>query len=123
MDHEALQQLRSDYRVDAMLRDRMDDVFSHGCLAIFWSAVDDAIEKGCGLLEAAEVVEPNPMDLSASRCASNLFHCNREAVLPYAASVQEQIAGMVGPSEASPSSERPVAETKRKGWLARLLGR
>lgn len=120
IDPPALQRMRADYHSDAPLRERLDELFSHGRLDVFWAAVDAAIAMECGLLEATEVVQPNPIDLNATQCASNLFHCQKEGVLLYAEAVREQLDEAA--RGAGPVDDH-VATTPKRGWLARLFGK
>lgn len=115
LPNEALKRLREDYQSDAYVRSKMDETFSHGRLAIFWQAADLAIEHGLGLVEASEVVEPNPFDLNSSRSYSNLFNCDPEGALLYADAAAEQLAEAM-------KKDAPKAPEK-KGFFARLFGK
>ncbi len=86
-----LQQLRADYEQDPDLRRQMDQVFSHGRLAVFWKAVDQAVAQGMGLLEASEAIVPHPQDLNESTGYSNLYNCEPDGLLLYAEAAKEQI--------------------------------
>jgi hypothetical protein len=88
---EGLQRLKDDYRSDATVASALDEQFSHGRLPIFWKAVDFALEHNLGLIEAAEVVAPNPFDLNTTKCASNLMNCDIEGALLYAKTAHEQL--------------------------------
>ena len=55
-------------------------------------ALTAAAELGTGLLEATEVVEPNPFHPNESTCYSNLFHCDRDGVYLYIDMAMKQIA-------------------------------
>lgn len=113
LSNESLKALRKDYAADAQVRAKMDEAFSHGRLAVFWKAVDDAIENGLGLVEAAEVVEPDPFDLNATRSLTNLFNCDPDGALLYAEAAMDQIAQAT-------QNDAPKAPEK-KGLLARLF--
>lgn len=114
--HDRLKQMRADYGGDNELRARLDELFSDGRLAVFWSVVDDAIGKECGLLEASEVVEPNPMDLNASTSMSNLLNCAPDGALLYAEAAAAQLQEFLG-AHTSPA----VAPKSR--WWERLFRR
>ncbi|WP_414492462.1 hypothetical protein [Stenotrophomonas maltophilia] len=116
-----LKQMRADYPVDNELRARLDELFSDGRLAVFWRVVDDAIAKGCGLLEASEVVEPNPMDLEASTSLSNLLNCAPDGALLYAEAAAAQLAEFMAahPDIASTAAAAPGASKRR--WWERLF--
>jgi hypothetical protein len=87
--------LLSDIGNDAEIREYLEKekgVFGEGTLAIFLKALRYAQESGLGLLEATEVVEPNPLDLNRSTSYSNLFNCDTEGPLLYAEVAARQIA-------------------------------
>lgn len=50
---------------------------------VFIKALRDAVKQQRGLMEASEVVEPNPLDLNESASFSNLFNCDTEGALIY----------------------------------------
>ena len=58
-----------------------------------------AVELGAGLLEATEVVEPNPIRPNESTSYSNLYHCDRDGVYLYIDTVSAQLADVIGKSE------------------------
>lgn len=58
---------------------------------VFLKALRDAAEHHKGLLEASEVVEPQPLDLSQTVSYSNLMNCNQEGVLIYQQTAMGQI--------------------------------
>jgi hypothetical protein len=115
LSNDALKALRKDYESDPVVRSKMDEKFSHGRLEVFWQAVDDAIANGLGLIEASEVVEPNPLDLNASSSLSNLFNCHPDGALLYREAALEQVAAVIANNEAK-------AE-KKKGFFSRLFGK
>ena len=59
-----------------------------------------AVELGAGLLEATEVVEPNPIRPNGSTSYSNLYHCDRDGVYLYIDTVSGQLADAIRNSEA-----------------------
>lgn len=113
MSPAGLRKLRGDYERNPTLRASMDDIFSHGRLAVFWKAVEHAVEHGLGLVEATDLVVPNPLDLSRTQCISKLRNCEIEGAYLYAQATLEQIREAKQPPPAQP----------RKGFLARLLGK
>jgi hypothetical protein len=112
----ALCQLREDYKTDEEIKSKMDETFSHGRLAVFWLAVDYAIENNLGLLEASEVIEPNPFDLNSTRSLTNLMNCELDGVFLYAGAAAEQVKNAISTNE----SNAPV---KKKGFWAKLFGK
>lgn len=117
LSHAALRQLRADYQSNAHIRKAMDELFSHGRLAVFWKAVDYSIEHNLGLLEASEVVEPNPMDLQQTKSLSNLFNCETEGALLYAEAAQEQIR------ELEAAEKQDAEPPKKKGFFSSIFGK
>lgn len=89
---EGLEKLRSDYRTVPSVRTALEQLFSHKRLEVFWKAVDSALNQSLGLVEATEVIEPNPFDLNKSTCLSNLFHCDPAGALLYRDAAIEQVA-------------------------------
>jgi hypothetical protein len=116
LPNEALKALRKDYGLNPEVRAKMDEVFSHGRLAVFWKAVDEAVENGLGLVEASEVVEPNPLDLNASRSLTNLFNCHLDGPMLYQQSAMEQLSQAM---ETAPAA----APEKKSGFFSRLFGK
>ena len=122
-------------------------------LPVFLKALLHAKKEGLGLLEATEVVEPNPLDLHATVCHSYLTNCDLDGVKLYVETARHQaeeavrargddparvrIARQVvtvpsagpAPEENAPErrSERletaPETPKKKKGFFGRLFGR
>lgn len=59
-------------------------------LPVFLKALLHAKKMGLGLLEATEVVEPNPLDLAATTCRSYLMNCDPGGVMIYAETAKHQ---------------------------------
>ncbi len=78
-----LQKLQVDYASDPRIWAIVEDIFSHGRLAVFWKAVDYAIENQMGLLEATEIIEPDLHNPYNTHCFSILSNCERESLLLY----------------------------------------
>ncbi|MEM9656633.1 MAG: hypothetical protein AAGA65_31455, partial [Actinomycetota bacterium] len=51
--------------------------------ALLIKAIDEAIDAGRGLLEATDVIEPNPIDLNATTGETNRLNCEIEGALVY----------------------------------------
>ena len=118
-------------------------------LPVFLKALLHAKEEGLGLLEATEVVEPNPMDLEATTCRSYLMNCDMDGVAIYVQTAKQQLEQAVrsqgqdpakvqvtrqvthieapppappaAPPAPSPAPAPPAAK-KKKGLLGRLFG-
>lgn len=69
--------------------------YSHGRLAVFKKALLAARDSGAGLLEATEVVEPNPVAPNSSTCYSNLYHCDTDGVQLYIDAAMEQLKAVM----------------------------
>lgn len=54
------------------------------------------MELGTGLLEATEVMEPDPISPNESTSYSNLYHCDRDGVYLYIDMAMKQIAQAMG---------------------------
>ncbi|HEX7814313.1 hypothetical protein [Dyella sp.] len=87
---EGLRALKVDYERDEQVRKDMDKLFSHGRLPVFWKAVDYALENGLGLIEATDVLVPNPFAYDQSQCYSQALHCETEGVVLYGKAIVEQ---------------------------------
>jgi hypothetical protein len=57
--------------------------FPDGQSAVVLKALRAAFAEELGLLEASEIIEPNPFDLNSSSSISNLFNCDSEGALLY----------------------------------------
>lgn len=67
--------LLEDYAHDAKVKNAIDTFFDSNA-PVFIQALQEAKSKNLGLLEATEVIVPNPFDLNQSDCYSNLFNCD-----------------------------------------------
>ncbi|MGO1003674.1 hypothetical protein [Lysobacter sp. CA196] len=56
---EGLKRLRTDYADHGAVRLQLARVFPRGWLPIFWAAVDHAVARECGLIEAVNLVRPD----------------------------------------------------------------
>lgn len=80
-----------DYHHNPAIRAELDTLFSENRISIFLDALQYAKERNLGLLEATEVVEPQPFDLNESKSYSNLFNCDKAGLLLYQATALKQI--------------------------------
>ena len=92
---QAAQLLRDLERKKKVLED-LEELWCDGQLAVLKKALTAAVELGVGLLEATEVVEPNPIAPNESTSYSNLYHCDRDGVYLYIDMAIRQIAQAMG---------------------------
>ena len=85
-----VQNLLRDYEAGGEVKSAVDEFYAQN-LPVFLKALNSAAELGVGLLEATEVVEPNPIDLNKSESFSNLFNCDQQGALIYAEIAAQQI--------------------------------
>ena len=78
-----LSKLLDDYANNAEVRAHVDEFFSHGRVDVLLKAARFAVENGLGILEATEVIEPDPLDLDASNSYSDIRNCDTEGTLLY----------------------------------------
>ncbi len=88
---EKVAQLLVDYHNNPTIKAELDMLFSDNRIAVFLNALQYAKDRNLGLLEATEVVEPQPFDLNESKSYSNLFNCDKEGPLLYQTTALKQI--------------------------------
>lgn len=88
-------------------------------LPVFIKALQYAKENNLGLLEASEVVEPNPLDLNNSESYSNLLNCDTEGALIYEKIALKQLGRFIQESEKN--KEQSNLSTKIKNGIQNLL--
>lgn len=124
----------SDYQTKEEVKRELDDFYSHNRINVFLKALTYAKEHNLGLLEATEVVEPNPMNLNESTCYSNLFHCDTEGALLYEEAMFEQLRELEGnqglnDNEILENTERVIitheqmVPEKKKSFWQKLFGK
>lgn len=86
----SVQKLLRDYEAGGEVKSAVDEFYAQN-LPVFLKALNLARELEVGLLEATEVVEPNPIDLNRSESFSNLFNCDQQGALIYAEIAAQQI--------------------------------
>jgi hypothetical protein len=92
LSHADLIRFRADVQRHDDLNQVLQEVFSHGRLPVFMKAVDYAIEHQFDLLEATDVVVPDPFDLSKTETHSDFANCDLEGILLYQEAAREQLA-------------------------------
>ena len=93
---EQVTQLLRDLELEPKVREDLEGLWSDGQFAVLKKALTAAAELGVGLLEATEVVEPNPISPNESTSYSNLYHCDRDGVYLYIDMAMKQIAQAMG---------------------------
>ena len=96
---EQVTQLLKDMEQDPKVLEDLEGRWSNGQLAVLKKALVAAAELGVGLLEATEVVEPNPIRPNESTSYSNLYHCDRDGVYLYMDAASRQIEDAIRRSE------------------------
>ena len=99
MQKDQVMQLLKDMEQDPKVCEDLERIWSNGQIAVLKKALSAAAELGTGLLEATEVVEPNPISPNESTSYSNLYHCDRDGVYLYIDTVSAQLADVIGKSE------------------------
>lgn len=125
--------LIDEYHKTGPVKTDLDDFFSHKRIGVFLKALEYAKENNCGLLEATEVIEPNPLDLNKSTCYSNLFNCDTEGPLLYQEAALAQLADLetnrldkgaiAQNSEYVKVTEPGVQEGQKKSFWKKLFGK
>ncbi|SHF68435.1 hypothetical protein [Chryseobacterium vrystaatense] len=75
--------LLSDYRSNQSLRDVLDSFYSHERITVFIKALEFSKQNRMGILEAADVIEPNVRELNNTLYYSNACNCDQEGILLY----------------------------------------
>lgn len=89
--NEKVEKLLNDYKNNQNIKNILDTHYSHKRIYVFLNALEFAKEYKVGLLEATDVIIPNPLDLNNSTCSSNLFNCDVEGALLYQEAALEQL--------------------------------
>ena len=92
-------QLLRDLKQDQKMLEDLEEIWCDGQLAVLKKALKAAAEQGIGLLEATEVVEPNPIRPNESTSYSSLHHCDRDGVYLYMDAASRQIEDAIRRSE------------------------
>ena len=138
---EHVARLRDDIETKPEVRAAIFRVFPGPHVAILQKALDEAAAAGHGLLEATDVIEPNPLDLNATTGWSNRLNCDPAGAMLYADEAYNQLQAMgadaalkrgevqratVDPNAHEPSAllgesaELPTLDTdKKRGWFRR----
>ena len=93
---EQVMQLLRDMEQDPKVLEDLEALWSNGQIAVLKKALAAAAAQGAGLLEATEVVEPNPIYPNESSSYSDLYHCDRDGVYLYMDMAMKQINQAMG---------------------------
>ncbi len=128
-----VQKLLNDYKTNDEIGSSLDNFYSNGHIKVFLKALEFAKENNMGLLEATEVLEPNPLDLENSVSYSNLFNCDPEGALLYQKTALQQIEeiekannlerGTIVKKATYEKTVHKKPQTEKKGFFKRLFGK
>ena len=99
LSQDQVAQLLRDMKQNPIVLEDMEKLWCNGQLSVIKKALNAAKELGVGLLEATEVVIPNPIQPNESRSYSNLYHCDRDGVYLYMDAAKRQIEDAIRKSE------------------------
>lgn len=85
-----VKQLYEDYTNNREIKEILTNFYQEN-LPVFLKAINHCLQEQVGLLEAAEVIEPNPISLNDSGCYSNLFNCDTDGAFIYQQTALGQI--------------------------------
>lgn len=85
-------QLRHDLHNDPALHAAVASEFPGRHLDVLLAAMDEAIQTGVGLLEATDVLEPDPFNLNATIGAANRLNCDLTGPLIYRDTALAQVS-------------------------------
>ncbi|MCI8527464.1 MAG: hypothetical protein HFF17_16470 [Oscillospiraceae bacterium] len=105
-------------------------------LPVFFKALEHARREGLGLLEATEIIEPNPLNVQETVCRSYLNNCDFDGVAIYVETCRKQLDEAIRAQGGAPATaqvtrevhqaEAPAAPEeppkKRTGLLKKLFG-
>ncbi|TCD55027.1 hypothetical protein EJ419_00020 [Alloscardovia theropitheci] len=133
-----VKQLLQDCQSDTSIRSIIHDDFGNDNFNIFLTALQEAAERESGLIEAAEVIEPNPFDLNSSVCYSDIRFCDPQGAIIYQNVAMEQIShikglqsqdGQADNSTESSTTKSSMADAdgtdtgKKQGFISKLFTR
>lgn len=121
LDADNVQKLLRDYEADGEIKSAVDEFYAQN-LPVFLNALNLAAELEVGLLEATEVVEPNPIDLNRSESFSNLFNCDTQGALIYAEIAAQQIGEAIERDKAGGDGTRGDGKRDGKSSISRDVG-
>ena len=111
-----------DYNADENIKQKVDEFYAQN-LPAFLSAVKFSVENGYGLLEATDVIIPNPIDLNDSECYSNLFNCDPQGALIYADTAAQQLSEAMKLDKKKNESDKNEGSGGFFGAIRKLFGK
>lgn len=118
---DAVVQLLADYENDNMIRSELETYFSHGRFTVFLKALQAAKTAQKGLLEATEVIEPNPFQLDQSQCYSDLNHVDPEGLALYAQAAHEQLDQVQDNKPEKNTTQANALEQHYQHYMSQML--
>lgn len=115
---EQVKRLLDDYENKSDIHKIISDFFEQNT-PVFLKALKYASKNGLGLIEATEVVEPNPTDLNKTVSYSNLMNCDTDGVIIYRDAALKQIEEFMRMQEKDENTDKK----KRGGFFKRLFKR
>lgn len=97
--------LLRDYKNRNVVKKGLENYYSDDRIKVFLKTLVFCSKHRLGLLEATEVVEPNPLDLNKSKCFSNIFNCDKDGAF-----LHEEI-----------HEENSNEKTEKKGFWSKLF--
>lgn len=83
--------LLADIREKPDVKIVLEENFSDGRLEVFIEALEYAAENNTGLIEAAEIIQPNPFDLENSQFVTKANNCEMQGVALYVSAATDQM--------------------------------
>ena len=115
MPYEQVQKLYHDYLNIPSVKEKVDWIFSDGRIDILIKAMKFCLENELGLLEATEIVAPDPLDLNNSGSYSNLLNCDTEGAILFQEVALGQIIEATAQQNAKQKSKKSLFTKLFKG--------
>lgn len=90
LSNKQVEQLLEDYVTNEKVKHVLDNFFEQN-IPVFIKALTYAKEHQLGVLEATEVIEPNPIDLDETTSYTYIKNCDTEGVAIYRETVLQQL--------------------------------
>ncbi|MCL2152762.1 MAG: hypothetical protein FWH57_07380 [Oscillospiraceae bacterium] len=119
LPYEQVRRIYDDYMNVPAVMVKMDAIFPNGHIDVMLRAFGFCLENRLGLLEATEVIEPNPLDLNNSASYSNLYHCDTQGPLLYQQTALAEVAGAM--AARNDKHKKPSGKSNKKGFFSRFF--